>query len=250
MTGYNRDKNPASGGNSTFDDKGNVKTKGWSIDEKQPLQIRIVAKINKDTNTLTQTVYAYKDGELIGEYTAENTALATINKSNGACGEILDGKYISGIALNTNRLIGDDLLAGSTVTMDNVNVFAVQTLAEEEKDFAVENVTVKDSDGSAVTADSLAGKTVTVSYTLKNNNKAENQSYITTAAVYDNTNKLVAVDVAKSGMVAKGSTTDTITNTLNLTALSKDGRYTLKLFVWDGFTAALPLTDVIYPAAN
>ena len=51
-------------------------------------------------------------------------------------------------------------------------------------------------------------------------------------------------------MVAKGSTTDTITNTLDLTALSKDGRYTLKLFVWDGFTAALPLTDVIYPAAN
>ncbi len=250
VTGYNRDKNPASGGNSTFDDKGNVKTKGWSIDEKQPLQIRIVAKINKDTNTLTQTVYAYKDGGLIGEYTAENTALATINKSNGACTEILDGKYISGIALNTNRLIGDDLLAGSTVTMDNVNIFAVQTLAEEEKDFAVENVTVKDSDGSTVTADSLAGKTVTVSYTLKNNNKAENQSYITTAAVYDSTNKLVAVDVAKSGMVAKGSTTDTITNTLDLTALSKDGSYTLKLFVWDGFTAALPLTDVIYPAAN
>ena len=250
VSGYDRDKNTASGGNSTFDDNGNVKTKGWSIDEKQPLQIRIVAKINKDTNTLTQTVYAYKDGELIGEYTAENTALATINKSNGACGEILDGKYISGIALNTNRLIGDDLLAGSTVTLDNVNIFAVQTVAEEEKDFAVENVTVKDSDGSAVTADSLAGKTVTVSYTLKNNNKAENQSYITTAAVYDSTNKLVAVDVAKSGMVAKGSTTDTITNTLDLTALSQDGSYTLKLFVWDGFTAASPLTDVIYPAAN
>lgn len=250
VSGYDRDKNTASGGNSTFDDKGNVKTKGWSIDDKQPLQIRIVAKINKDTNTLTQTVYAYKDGVLIGEYTADNTALATINKTNGECGEILDGKYISGIALNTNRLIGDDLLPESTVTMDNVNIFAVQTVAEEEKDFAVENVTVKDSDGSAVTAGNIAGKTIAVSYTLKNNNKAENQSYVTTAAVYDSTNKLVAVDVAKSGTVAKGSTTDTITNTLDLTALSKDGSYTLKLFVWDGFTAALPLTDVIYPAAN
>lgn len=250
VTGYNRDNKLASGGNSTFDDKGNVKTKGWSIDEKQPLQIRIVAKINKDTNTLTQTVYAYKDGDLIGEYTAENTALATINKTNGDCTGILDGKYISGIVLHTDKLVGDDLLEGSTVTLDNVNIFAVQTVAEEKKDFAVENVTVKDSAGSAVTAYSLAGKTVTVSYTLKNNNKAENQSYITTAAVYDSTNKLVAVDVAKSGMVAKGSTTDTITNTLNLTALSKDGSYTLKLFVWDGFTAALPLTDVIYPAAN
>lgn len=248
VSGYDKTGTAVSDGNTVLDDKGKP-VKGWTIDDKSPIQIRILAQINED-NTLTQTVYAYKNSELIGEYTAENTVLATINKSNGKCSKILDGKYISGFVLHTNNLIGNVLLDGSTVTLDNVNIFAVQTVAEEEKDFAVENVTVKDSDGSAVTADSLAGKTVTVSYTLKNNNKAENQSYITTAAVYDSTNKLVAVDVAKSGMVAKGSMTDTITNTLDLTALSKDGSYTLKLFVWDGFTAALPLTDVIYPAAN
>ena len=248
VSGYDKTGTAVSDGNTVLDDKGKP-VKGWTIDEKSPIQIRILAQINED-NTLTQTVYVYKVGEPIGQYTAENTVLATINKSNGECSKILDGKYISGFVLHTDKLIGDVLLDGSTVTLDNVNIFAVQTVAEEKKDFAVENVTVKDSAGSAVTADSLAGKNVTVSYTLKNNNKADNQSYITTVAVYDSTNKLVAVDVAQSGTVAKGSTTDTITNTLDLTALSKDGSYTLKLFVWDGFTAALPLTDVIYPAAN
>ena len=86
------------------------------------------------------------------------------------------------------------------------------------------------------------------SYTLTNNNKADPQSYVTTAAVYDSTtNKLLAVDIADAGTVAKGDTTSTITNTLDLTELSTDGSYTLKLFVWDGFSAAMPLTEVVYP---
>lgn len=152
------------------------------------------------------------------------------------------------IARITVSETANQYLISKTVSMKNVNMYALNKQSAAEEDFAVNGMTVTANNETINSNSELNGKNVTVSYTLKNNAKDDQQSYTVTTAVYEKgTNKLVAVDIA-SGTVNKGEETNTITNNIDLTGTTECTNYELKVFVWDGYKTLIPLiTDVITP---
>lgn len=136
------------------------------------------------------------------------------------------------------------------IYMKNVNIYALKAQAVQAVDFEISGVDVTTADDATQLASNsdLNGKKIAISYILKNNGLAANQSYAVTAAVYEkDTNKLVAADV-ESGSVKLGEQTSVLTNELDLTGTSTDKSYELRIFVWDSYKTLKPIiSDVILP---
>lgn len=158
-----------------------------------------------------------------------------------------DFKTIGNLAVKSK----DGTAITKDIYMKNVNIYALKTQAVQADDFEISgvDVTTADEDATQLTSNSqLNGKKIAISYILKNNGMAENQSYAVTAAVYEKgTNKLVAADV-ESGSVKLGEQTSVLTNELDLTGTSTDKSYELRIFVWDSYKTLKPIiSDVILP---
>lgn len=158
-----------------------------------------------------------------------------------------DFKTIGNLAVKSK----DDTAITKDIYMKNVNIYALKAQAVQADDFEISgiDVTTADDDATQLTSNSqLNGKKIAISYILKNNGLAAEQSYAVTAAVYEkDTNKLVAADV-ESGSVTFGEQTGVLTNELDLTGTSADKSYELRIFVWDSYKTLKPIiSDVILP---
>ena len=158
-------------------------------------------------------------------------------------------KTLSSIGVQSRETLTDFIT--KDIYMKNVNIYALKTQAVQADDFEISgvDVTTADDDATQLTSNSqLNEKKIAISYILKNNGMAENQSYAVTAAVYEKgTNKLVAADV-ESGSVKLGEQTSVLTNELDLTGTSTDKSYELRIFVWDSYKTLKPIiSDVILP---
>lgn len=201
-------------------------------------------------NTDYYHVEAIIDNKADGDYGDVTVTLnITDNKAEYTYGPVpvksADFKTIANLTVKS----ADGTAITKDIYMKNVNIYALKAQAVQADDFKIYGLTVTDAEETQLTSNSqLNESNITVSYALKNNGLAENQSYAVTAAVYEKgTNKLVAADV-KMGSVMRGGDTGALTNNLDLTGTSADKSYELRIFVWDSYKTLKPIiSDVIIP---
>ena len=218
--------------------KYSITESGWMHPNNAENRANFISKINAGWNDFDFVMFfKFKNGE----YSSDTYVKAYVN-----------GEYICNVKLFSQWVIEPNQIIEISSTdslWDTYKNFEIVSL-DATPSYELSAITVTSGETAITDNAGLIGKNVTVAYTLTNNDLLESQPYAAIAAVYESgTQKMMAVDVA-AATVAKGDTAS-IENNLDLTKLSVDSSYILKVIIWNSLGEAKPIVNnVIDPFAE